>query len=157
MRQSRRVLPDPARQQAPGPGPNPKNEYLNRIRKSVRRYSTSAGLFWHPSGVTTGGAIGCAAFGEDNIYLYLMMFAAQAAAWSWHGYTLRKAELFRRLYEHVQSLAERDIDFSMDTSPYVADTGSWVEVCLSKWPGIFQGSCLAVIAVSMLFALILGD
>ena len=142
--------PDPTQQRAPSSGPNPKDEHLKRIGKSVRRYSTSAGLVWNYSGMMPGAAVACAAVGEDNTHRYVIMFAAQAAAWSWHGYALRKEELFRRLYEHMQSLAERDIDFGMDTSPFVADTSSWVDMCLSKRTGVLHGLCLAVITVSTL-------
>ena len=56
---------------------------------------------------------------------------------------------------HVRGLNDEDVDFSMDTSPFVEDTESWRNVCLSTTMLIFHGAVLATVIIVMVFSLVL--
>ena len=70
-----RLIPRGSRLRFPGRIPD---EYLKRIGRSVRRCSTSAGIVRSYSGMMTGGAIAGAAVGEDEVFVYAMMFATRS-------------------------------------------------------------------------------
>ena len=129
-----------------------KGKHLELIQGTVNRLSTNSLLLkgWT---VVLVSALFALASADFNLYfIYLAWFPA-IAFWILDGYFLWQERLFRRLYDHVRSLDEQDIDFSMDTSPYVAETTSWAGVCWSKTLVIFHGAVLATVVVATLLAL----
>ena len=52
-----------------------------------------------------------------NRYFICLAYFPAIAFWILDGYFLRQERLFRRLYDHVRSLEEADVDYSMDASP----------------------------------------
>ena len=123
-----------------------KGKHLEFIQGTVNRLSTNSFLLKGWS-VVLVSALFALASAEFNLYfIYLAWFPA-IAFWILDGYFLWQERLFRRLYDHVRSLDEQDIDFSMDTSPHVAETTSWAGVCGSKTLVVFHGAVLATVVV----------
>ena len=52
--------------------------------------------------------------------------------WGLDSVYLRQEKLFRKLYDKVRILEEKDIDFSMDTSDVEKDVESWFRICRTK-------------------------
>lgn len=70
--------------------------------------------------------------------------------WGLDGYFLWQERLFRALYDHVRSLDESAIDFSMDTSAYKTDyTRTWLGAALSRTLISFYGALAIAIMLTM--------
>ena len=60
------------------------------------------------------------------------------------GYFLWQERLFRALYDHVRALAEDEIDFSMNVSPFKTDwPRTWPSATFSRTPFVFCGALAA--------------
>ena len=128
-----------------------KGKHLEFIQGTVNRLSTNSFLLKGWTVVLVSALFALAAADFSRYFIYLAYFPA-IAFWILDGYFLWQERLFRRLYDHVRSLDEEAIDFSMDTSPWVADTTSWAGVCWSKTLVIFHGAVLATVVVVTLLA-----
>ena len=129
-----------------------KGKHLEFIQGTVNRLSTNSFLLKGWSVVLVSALFALAAADFSRYFIYLAYFPA-IAFWILDGYLLWQERLFRRLYDHVRSLDEEAIDFSMDTSPWVADTTSWAGVCWSKTLVIFHGAVLATVVIVTLLVL----
>ena len=70
--------------------------------------------------------------------------------WGLDGYFLWQERLFRALYDHVRSLDESAIDFSMDTSAYKTGyTRTWLGAALSRTLTSFYGALAIAIMLTM--------
>lgn len=58
--------------------------------------------------------------GTDPGYIFIIYFLV-IVFWILDGYFLSQERLFRDLYNHVRTLDEKDIDFSMKTEEYKKD------------------------------------
>ena len=66
--------------------------------------------------------------------------------WGLDGYFLWQERLFRALYDHVRSMNEADIDFSMDISAFrTCYTRTWLGATLSRTPVFFYGALAVAI------------
>ena len=80
------------------------------------------------------------------IYFLIIIF------WILDGYFLAQERLFRALYDHVRTLDEKDIDFSMDTSEYKKDKKNrWLNAMFSRTLLVFYLSLVA--ATLMIYCL----
>jgi hypothetical protein len=76
------------------------------------------------------------------IYFLIVIF------WVLDGYFLSQERLFRALYNHVRTLDEKDIDFSMNTDKYKKDKGnSWLCAMFSPTLLIFYLSLIVATAL----------
>jgi len=123
-----------------------KGKHLEFIQGTVNRLSTNSFLLKGWS-VVLVSALFVLASADFNLYFVYLAWFPAIAFWILDGYFLWQERLFRRLYDQVRSLDEQDIDFSMDTSPYAAETTSWAGVCWSKTLVIFHGAVLATVVV----------
>ena len=94
-----------------------KGKHLEFIQGTVNRLSTNSFLLKGWSVVLVSALFALASADFNLYFIYLAWFPA-IAFWILDGYFLWQERLFRRLYDHVRSLDEHDIDFSMDTSPF---------------------------------------
>ena len=85
-------------------------------------------------------------------FVYLAYFPA-IVFWGLDSYFLRQERLFRRLYDHVRSLPDAEIDFSMSTRPFEKDIDSWASVTTSKTLLPFHGVILFAIALVTVISL----
>ena len=70
--------------------------------------------------------------------------------WGLDGYFLWQERLFRALYDHVRTLKESEIDFSMDVSPF--KTGrprTWPSATFSRTLLIFYGALAAAVILAI--------
>ena len=129
-----------------------KGKHLEFIQGTVNRLSTNSFLLKGWSVVLVSALFALAAADSSRYFIYLAYFPA-IAFWILDGYFLWQERLFRALYDHVRSLEEADVDYSMDTSPYVDRTTSWAGVCWSKTLVIFHGVVLLTVVIVTLLAL----
>ena len=64
--------------------------------------------------------------------------------WILDGYFLSQERLFRALYDHVRTLDEKNIDFSMDTRNFKKDKNCWLQSIFSITLLVFYLSLLGV-------------
>ena len=69
--------------------------------------------------------------------------------WALDGYFLWQERLYRALYDHVRTLAEEQIDFSMNVTPF--RTGcrhSWLGATRSRTLVLFYGALIATVGLA---------
>ena len=77
-------------------------------------------------------------------YFPLLMF------WTLDGYFLSQERCFRALYDHVRTLNESQIDFSMDTRPFKSEyRNTWSGAMLSRTLLVYYVSLAAILLVLM--------
>lgn len=86
-----------------------------------------------------------AAKDSEILFVFLAYFPA-LAFWGLDGYFLHQERLFRALYDHVRSLPDEQINFSMDTSQLKESVTHLGTVVLSKTLVAFHG----VIVISLI-------
>ncbi|MDR2032354.1 MAG: hypothetical protein LBP86_08930 [Azoarcus sp.] len=64
------------------------------------------------------------------------------AFWVLDGFFLHQERLYRALYNDVANKDAANITFSMNTSAYTDEAGSWLGACLSRTLLIFHGILL---------------
>ena len=70
--------------------------------------------------------------------------------WGLDGYFLWQERLFRALYDHVRSLEEADIDFSMDITPFRTSIAhSWLGATLSRTLIGFYGALALMVGLAI--------
>lgn len=70
--------------------------------------------------------------------------------WVLDGYFLAQERRFRALYDHVRTLPDNQIDFSMDTRPFAKDyPNTWLGSLLSRTLLIYYGSLALVMLLIM--------
>ena len=92
---------------------------------------------------------------ENRLEAAYIALAPILAFWSLDGYFLWQERLYRTLYDHVRSLGEGQIDFSMNVAPF--RTGyrrSWIGATLSRTILAFY---IALIATVSLATVLLND
>lgn len=68
----------------------------------------------------------------NNAYIFVVYFPV-IIFWILDGYFLSQERLFRALYDHVRTLQEKEIDFSMDTSTYQEEEkNTWFSAIFSS-------------------------
>lgn len=77
-------------------------------------------------------------------YFPLVMF------WTLDGYFLSQERCFRALYDHVRHLDESQIDFSMDTRPFKAESrNTWAGAMFSRTLLVYYVSLAVLLLVLM--------
>jgi len=71
--------------------------------------------------------------------------------WILDGYFLSQERLFRTLYDHVRTLDEKNIDFSMDTKTFKKDKNCWLQSMFSVTLLIFYLLLLGVTTLIYVF------
>lgn len=132
-----------------------KHKHLEMIQGVVNRLAQSSFLLKGWSVLLLSALFALAAGGSQPLFVYLAYFPA-AAFWALDAYFLWQEGLFRALYDHVRSLGEDAIDFSMDTSLVRENVEPWRDVILSKTLVIFHGTLLGSIFIVMLITLALA-
>jgi hypothetical protein len=124
-----------------------KRKHLELIQNVITRMASN--LFYLKGWAVTliVGIFALATKGANPEYLPLAYFVA-FILWVLDGYFLSQERLFRSLYGHVRKLDEKDIDFSMDTTPFKKEPkNSWVCSMFSVTLLWFYLSLLAVISI----------
>ncbi|MDD4051823.1 MAG: hypothetical protein PHR28_08000 [candidate division Zixibacteria bacterium] len=72
--------------------------------------------------------------------------------WILDGYYLWQERLYRKLYDTARVLDEKEIDFGLGTSQFIATTPTWFATIFSKTLLVFYLSAMIVITIAI-FAL----
>ena len=128
-----------------------KCKHLGFIQGIINRLSTNSFLLEGWNVVLVSALFALAANNLKLHFVYLACVPA-IAFWILDGCFLWRERLFRKLYDHVRALNDEEVDFSMSTSRFLAETASWWSGCLSKTLFIFHGTVLAAIIIVMVCA-----
>jgi hypothetical protein len=119
------------------------------IQAIINRMSVNSFLLKGWSVVLVSALFALAAGDSQPRFVYLAYFPA-IAFWILDGYFLWQEQLFRKLYDDVRTVAEPDVDFSMDTSSVRTGDSGWFAAVFSKTLLIFHGTLLGSILIVML-------
>ena len=85
----------------------------------------------------------------NKAYVLIAYFPA-VVFWVLDGYFLSQERRFRALYDHVRTLDESKIDFSMNTAPYQDDwRNTWAGAMFSLTLLTYYGSLVALMLALM--------
>jgi hypothetical protein len=119
------------------------------IQEIISRMGANSFLLKGWSVTLVSALFALAAVDANPRFVFLTYFPA-FAFWALDGYFLRQEKLFRKLHDHVSSLPESEIDFSMDTSSFQRHVGDFFEIAWSKTLRLFHGTLVGAILVVML-------
>ena len=86
------------------------------------------------------------------IYIPVLIF------WLLDGFFLWQERLYRKLYDHVRSLKDSDVDFSMNTTPFKTTEGPmWVGATLSKTLIPFYGALILTVTAAAVLTVATGE
>lgn len=92
---------------------------------------------------------------EGRIAFSFIALVPLAFLWWLDGYFLWQERLFRALYDHVRSLDESKIDFSMNVAPFMGDRPrTWRSAIFSKTLVIFYVALSTTVVLSVAIYLI---
>lgn len=84
---------------------------------------------------------------ENRVGLIGIGFLPVLFFWGLDGYFLWQERLYRKLYDHVRTLRDEDIDFSMDASTFGA---TWLRAVFSRTLVSFYGAFIVLMALILL-------
>lgn len=89
---------------------------------------------------------------EGRIEFIAVALVPVIAFWGLDGYFLWQERLYRALYDHVRTLEEDQIDFSMDPGPFRTDRPrTWPSATFSRTLSVFYGALAAAIVLTIAF------
>ena len=96
-----------------------KIKHLEFIQQAINRMASNLFLLkgWT---VTLIAAMFALAAKESRDFYFVLAYFPTLMFWLLDGYFLSQERRFRALYDHVRTLDESAIDFSMDTQPFKA-------------------------------------
>jgi len=125
-----------------------KHKHLELIQGVINRMAGNSFLLKGWSVILVSALFALSAKDADKTYIYLAYFPF-FAFWILDAFFLWQERLFRELYDHVRALQESDINFSMNTKPFMKNVNSWLEIMFSKTLRIFHGAIIATILIVM--------
>ena len=86
---------------------------------------------------------------ENKLYAAYIALAPILVFWALDGYFLWQERLYRALYDHVRTLDEDQVDFSMNVAPFRAGYGrSWAGTALSRTLLAFYGALIVTVSLA---------
>jgi hypothetical protein len=121
-----------------------KLKHLEFIQQAINRMASNLFLLkgWT---VTLIAAMFALAAKESRDFYFLLAYFPTLMFWLMDGYFLSQERRFRSLYDHVRTLDESAIDFSMDTQPFKATPprNKWSRALFSSTLVIYYGVLVA--------------
>ena len=129
----------------------PKLKHLELIQGAVNRLASDSFRMKGWTVVLVAALFVLLARHEQPMVAYIALFPV-VAFWGLDGYFLWQERLFRAHYDHVRTLPDDEIDFSMDTRGYRDSVRRrWLGTTLSRTLIFFYGALVAaVVAVALL-------
>lgn len=127
-----------------------KIRYLEMIQNVMSRMASNSFLL---KGWTVTIVVGLFAFAnKDDMNSKYILFALIPTLFFWplDGFFIRQEWLFKKLYEHVITVGETDVNFSMKTDQFKTDKVSWIKAIFSKTLLIFYLPLIGVIILVLL-------
>ena len=89
---------------------------------------------------------------EGRIEFIAVALVPVIAFWGLDGYFLWQERLYRALYDHVRTLGEDQIDFSMDAGPFRTSRGcTWSRTTFSRTLFVFYGALAIAVVLTIAF------
>lgn len=127
-----------------------KHKHLDFIQSAINRMAGNLFLLKGWS-ITLIAALFALAAKDANKSYFLIAYFPLFIFWALDGYFLSQERKFRALYDHVRTLDESQIDFSMDTRPFSNDVrNTWAGSASSNTLAIYYGG-LAVVMLALMF------
>ncbi len=123
--------------------------HLQIVQSVITRMAGNSFLIKGWSVTLVAALFALTAASTNEHFAYLAYFPA-FMFWSLDAYFLRQEGLFRKLYDHVRSLEESPVDFSMDTRPFEDEVATTWCVAWSPTLRLFHGTVTATIIVVMI-------
>ena len=123
-----------------------KLKHLELIQGVINRLSTNSFLPKGWSVVLVSALFALAAPNSRVAFVYLAYIPA-IIFWGLDGFFLWQERLYRVLYDHVRTLKDDDIDFSMNTRPFQTGGPTWPTATLSRTLVAFHGVLIGAIVV----------
>jgi len=126
-----------------------KHKHLDFIQSAVNRMAGNLFLLKGWS-ITLIAALFALAAKDANKSYFVIAYFPLFIFWSLDGYFLSQERKFRALYDHVRTLDESQIDFSMDTKPFCNDMrNTWAGSASSNTLITYYGGLAVVMLVLM--------
>jgi hypothetical protein len=128
-----------------------KMRHLEMIQNVIARMASNSFLL---KGWTVTLVVGLLAFANIKEMDWKFMFLALIPAgffWLLDGYFIYQERLYVKLYDHVTTVDNENIDFSLKAEPYEDQAGSLVDAIVSHTLLIFYIPTLTIIGVSICF------
>lgn len=123
-----------------------KHKHLEFIQLTVVRLAANSFLIKGWTVTLVAALFALSAKDANNHYLVLAFFPIPVF-WVLDGYFLWQERLFRALYDEIRVVDEHKIDYSMNTSRFIAGRNTWIRSVFSK--------TLIIFYVLLIFVLIL--
>ncbi len=124
-----------------------KQKHLEFIQNTINRMAGNLFFLrgWTITLIT--GLFALSAKDTSSNYVLIAYFLV-LIFWVLDGYFLSQERLFRALYNHVRTLDEKDIDFSMNTNEFKKDkNNSWLQSVFSLTLVVFYLSLLGATTI----------
>jgi len=122
-----------------------KMKHLEMIQNVISRMASNSFLL---KGWTVTLVVGLLAFAnikEMNSDFMLLALVPAAFFWVLDGYFIHQEKLYVKLYEHVTTLTNDQINFSLNARTYENQTGGLVSALFSKTLMLFYFPTLGVV------------
>lgn len=133
-----------------------KLSHLEMIQGVVNRLSHNSFLLKGWSVILVSALFALAA-GDSRIYFVYLAYLPAIAFWLLDAYYLWQERLFRALYDHVRSMKDDEIDFSMNVPVVESKVGRWAEVIFCKTLLVFHATLVVAILAVMFVNLALSN
>jgi hypothetical protein len=119
-----------------------KGKHLEFIQTTINRMASNSFLLkgW---AVTLVGGLVALSFKEMDWRYVAISAAVISFFWLLDGYYLSRERLFIKLYDHARTVAEANVDFSMDTKPF-SHHARWFACTRSMTLLLFYGGLLLI-------------
>lgn len=128
-----------------------KMKHLEMIQNVISRMASNSFLL---KGWTVTLVVGLLAFANikemDSNFMFLALIPA-TFFWMLDGYFIYQENLYVELYEHVTTVENDNIDFSLKTEMYEDQAGSLPDAIMSPTLLIFYVPTIAIIIVALCF------
>jgi hypothetical protein len=126
-----------------------KRKHLEFIQAAVSRMAGHLFLLKGWTITLIAALFALSAKDSNKAYVLIAYFPA-LVFWILDGYFLSQERRFRALYDHVRTLDESQIDFSMDTSAFSTGTrNTWAGAMFSRTILIYYGTLIGLMLVLM--------
>jgi len=125
-----------------------KLKHLEFIQSVISRMSGNSFLLKGWSVTLVAALFALSAKDSDSKYIVVAYFPV-LVFWILDAYFLSQERHFRSLYDAVRPKKEDEIDFSMDTMPFVDGKPGWTAAFFSKTLLIFYGSVVLLMIFVM--------
>jgi hypothetical protein len=124
-----------------------KHKHLDYIQGAINRMSGNLFLLkgWT---ITLIAALFALSAKDSNKAYVLVAYFPAIVFWILDAYFLSQERRFRALYDHVRTLPEEKIDFSMDTRPF-QDEHTWLDAMYSKTLVVYYGALVLIMFAIM--------